>query len=131
MCQNGSAHNTGQRQAGREAGWACAQNQEHRLARRLVSGHWCAASGQQGGLGTGEGGRSVWGKSRAQGSAWNGKREKMVIQLEKPRPRASLAVIPHEKRLESLYCLLLQHALDICSKYQAGKKVKLNHREKG
>lgn len=50
-----------------EAGWACAQ--VHRLARKLVSGRWHAASGRQGSSGTGEGGHSVWGKSRAQGSA--------------------------------------------------------------
>lgn len=67
-----------------EAGWAYAQ--ERRLARGLVSGHWHAASGRQGGSGTGEGGHSAWGRSRAQGSAWKGTREKTVIPVVMPRP---------------------------------------------
>lgn len=65
------------------AGWACAQ--EHRLARRLVSGHWHAASGRQGGSGSGEGGHSARGRSQVQGSAWKGTGEKTVIQLVMPR----------------------------------------------
>ena len=77
MYQNDSVRNTGRKQAGTEAGWACGQ--ERKPARRLVSGHWRAAFGRQGGSGTGEGGHSAWGRSQARGSAWNGKREKMVI----------------------------------------------------
>lgn len=95
-----------------EAGLACAQ--EHKLARRLVSGRWCAASGRQGGSGTGEGGHSVWGRSRAQGSAWNRTREKMVIQLVMPRP---LAVTGHEESLGSPYHFAGQPALDIFCNY--------------
>lgn len=90
MCQNGSVRNTGRRLAGTEAGWACGQ--ESKPARQLVSGHWRAASGRQGGSGTGEGGHSVWGRSRARGSAWNGTREKTVTPLAMPRPQQSLDV---------------------------------------
>lgn len=92
-----------------EAGWACAQ--EHTMARRPVSGHWRAASGRQGGSGSGEGGHSVWGRSRAQRSAWKGTREKTRAELVMPgntAPRLDL----QEKRLGSLHCLLLQHAVD-------------------
>ena len=54
------------------------------MARPPVSGHWHAASGRQGGLGSGESGRSAWGRSRAQGSAWKGTREKMGAELVMP-----------------------------------------------
>ena len=63
------------------------------MARRPVSGHWHAASGRQGGSGSGEGGHSAWGRSRAQGSAWKGTRGKTGTELVLPgntAPRLSI-----------------------------------------
>lgn len=82
------------------------------MARPPVSGHWRAASGRQGDLGSGEGGRSAWGRSRAQGSAWKGTREKMGAELVMPGNTAPRTVYPQEKGLGSLHCLLLQRAVD-------------------
>ena len=67
------------------------------MARRPVSGHWRAASGRQGGSGSGEGGRSAWGRSRAQGSAWKGTREKTGTELVLPGNTAPRVPICRKK----------------------------------